>query len=150
MKLTQKKYPFTQFDFEIVDDVMRVSVKRPLSSNGYEVPLRELSPHPSFYRAFPLQWLVFAIIFGAVAGLFLFGTLQPGPKLELIIAALTMLFACLACVHGFLQRKVDYIILHVEATGQPIINFHRRLPTEKHVEEFLDITKEQIALSRQP
>ncbi len=150
MKLTQKKYPFTQFEFEIADDVMRVSAKRLLSSNGYEVPLRELSPHPSFFRAFPLQWLLFAVIFGAVAGFFLYGALTPGPNTELIVGFLVMLFACLACVHGFLTRKVDYVILHVEASGQPIVHFHRQVPTEKHVQEFIEITKEQIAHAKLP
>ena len=145
MKLTQKRYPFTQFEFEITDDVMRVSAKRLLSSNGYEVPLRELSPHPSFFRAFPLWWLVFATLFGAIAIFFLYAALTPGPKIELIVGFLVMLFACLGCAHGFLERKVDYIILHVEASGQPIVHFHRRLPTEQHVKEFVDITKEQIA-----
>ena len=150
MKLTQNKYPFTQFEFEIDDDVMRVSAKRLLTSNGYEVPLRELSPYPSFFRAFPLPWLVAAVIFGAISGFFLYASFTPGPKLELFIGFLVMLFACLACVHGFLQRKVDYIILHVEATGQAIVHFHRRLPTEQHVKEFIEITKEQIAHAKLP
>jgi hypothetical protein len=51
-------------------------------------------------------------------------------------------------LHGFLTRKVDYVIVHVEASGQPIVHFHRQVPTEKHVQEFLEITKEQIAHSK--
>ncbi len=150
MKLTQRRYPFTQFEFEITDDVVKVSTTRLLGSNGFEVRLRELSPSPSFYRSFPLSWLIFAVIFGAIAGFFFYALFSEPAKSErigLVVAILVFLFACLACVHGFLQRKVDFIILHAEQSGQAIY-LHRRIPSEQHVQEFVEIMKEHIEQSR--
>lgn len=115
--------------------------------------MSELRPHLSFFRSFPLSWLIFSLVFGAVAGFFFFALFTPGAKSEqlgLIVAFLVMLFASLACVYGFLQRKVDFVILHLEQSGQPMVYLHRRIPTEKHVQEFIDITKEHIQHTRHP
>ena len=151
MKLTQKRFPFGQFDFELTDDHVKISTKKMWGGSEFEVPLKELRIAPSTYRAFPILWLLFAVFSGLVTLLLVYGLTQNLVGVDkggMALAACIIFSGFCGSLYGFFQRKVDFIIFHSQSSGQPLVYFHRHIPSERHVSEFVEITRERIEQSQ--
>lgn len=147
MKLVQNRFLFGTYEFDLSDDEIHVSTKKLVTANRFTVPLRELKSTPSYYRLFPLLWLVFAVVLGAVAGLTLYGMIHDAwveDKSGFIGMFVVLSFASTACLLVFFQKRVDLVILHAENGGYPVIFLHRTLPSETQVREFVETLKERI------
>jgi hypothetical protein len=153
MKLVQKRFLFGTYEFELAENELRVSIKKPLSANRFTVPLSGLKSAPSYFRSFPLLWLIFATVFGGVAGLTLFGMIHDAwveDKSGFIGMFIVMMSAAIACLIGFYQKRVDFVILHARNGGYPLVFIHRTLPSEVHVREFVEILRERIEAAPPP
>lgn len=147
MKLVQKRFLFGTYEFDLADEAIQVSTKKLVSANRFTVPLRELKSTPSYYRSFPLLWLIFAIIFGSVAALALYGMIHDAwvpDKSGFIGTFIVLSSAAIACVLVFFQKRVDFVIFHAASGGYPVIFVHRRLPSETEVQGFLEMLMERI------
>ncbi len=145
MHLEQKRYPFGSVTFSISDTMLRVEEKRLLSSRSFEVPLRDIGNSTSTVRRFPLLWLLIAVAatcvtLGFGAGIFVTaGDARLGMMAFILMG---VVFSGLAW-HGFLERKIDFVILHARDTGQGLIFLNRTKPSVRHVQEFVEIVKER-------
>jgi hypothetical protein len=151
MTLTQKRFLLGSVDFEIKDEAVSIRTKRFMNETSREVPFRILDPTPSYHRSAPIPWLIFTLVFGSVTLVTLLGMIHDSwvpDKSGFIGTFLILLSATLGCGLVFYRRKVDFIILHAEGSGTPVIFIHRKLPTEIHVKEFIAIIQERILALR--
>lgn len=150
MTLHQKRSPFGSVTFTISDTMLRVEEKKLLNSRSFEVPLREIGGRTSTVRQFPLLWLLIAVVASGVTALFIAGIFTTTGDSRLGMMALVLMctvFTALAW-HGFVERKIDFVILHARESGHGLIFIHRTKPTPRHVEEFVEIVKERCDSSR--
>jgi hypothetical protein len=69
---------------------------------------------------------------------------------KLGIAALVLMsgtFSALAW-YGFLERKIDFVIIHSRHDRRALVYLHRTNPSIRHVEEFVEILKERSESSK--
>ena len=147
MKLVQQRFLQGTSSFEIFERHVHIRVKRQMAESEFDVPFENISPSPSYHRSAPVQWLIFAIIFGAVALFTLYGMVHDSwvpDKSGFVGTFLIFLVASLGCGLIFYQRKVDWVILRSAQSGAAIIFLHRSIPSEVHVKEFIDILRERI------
>ena len=148
MNLHQKRYPFGSVTFSISDTVVRVQEKRLLSSKSFEVPLRDFGTSVSTVRQFPLGWCI-AASFSSLVAVACIVALFAGYGEPLGMGACLLMsgvFTALAW-HGFLERKIDLVVLHARDAGHGVLFLHRTKPSVRHVEEFVEIAKERIEAS---
>jgi hypothetical protein len=138
-------------EYEVLDDRILVRFRSLTQRVSYEVPFRNINPTPVFNRSVPLLWAVFALVFGGVGLMGLYGSLFANwapDKVSMFTTALFFGAACFLCVMGFLKKKVDIVVFRSTAVGSPALILNRTLPTTRHVEEFISIVKERIEASK--
>jgi hypothetical protein len=148
MKLTQKKFLSPTFQFELKEGILTVTTKAITSSNGFEVPVRELSNSVSYHRYFPLGWVIFSalMLLGAMSftvGCFIDGS--EDAKIAFVFFVLLFGTVGLMCAAESFKRNVDYVILHWSKSGSQAVYFRRKIPSERHVQEYIDILKDKIS-----
>ncbi|MES2694653.1 MAG: hypothetical protein V4773_14350 [Verrucomicrobiota bacterium] len=150
MHLVQKRLGFPAFEFDLEDDCLRVRTRSLTGSSSYEVALAELSPRTSSYSHRPILWYCFAAFMTlctAVSAFGVFGGAQLPDKAGVGILFVVCTSVGMIATYEALRRHVDYVIVHWELGGAAV-HFHRTLPTERHVQEFIDILKERIAAAK--
>jgi hypothetical protein len=151
--LQQKRFLLGSTLFEITERSIRVTASSLTRQSSYEVPLQVIDPVPAFHRSLPLQWLVFAVIFGGVSLFAVFGLIHDRwvpDKSGMVGSALIFLVASLGCLFVFHKKKTDSVIFRALGTGSPVLFVDRKIPTQIHVDEFIAIIKERIAVVRRP
>lgn len=151
MKLIQKKFPHGTSEFVVEDDCIRITNRKLLTSNSFVVPLSDLKSTPSYHRSFPLPALVAALFFAGLATLSVFGMIHDSwvkDRLGMYVMFAVWCCGVAVCVIKFFQQRIDVAILHSASTALPVLVLHRAIPSETHVNEFLEIIKERIDVSR--
>ena len=146
MKLTQKRILWGTTEIELIEDTLYICQKSLFKSRSHEITINGLSSRISKIQSFPLGWCViastaslgfFAVGIGAF---FVHGDGQMGMAACALLAGV---FAALAW-YGFLERRVDFVILNSKEYNTPQVYIHRTIPSVRHVEEFVEIVKERI------
>ena len=173
MKLVQKRFLRGQAEFELTDTALKVSHEKLFNSTRFEVPLESFRPEVTYVRNFPIaqllaaivSWgscllLVISLLHGDKTGKSFFDTDLGVFVFFLLLIGMSAFFG-LAFLLNFLRRNVDCFLLQSRGAGGIIANsgnrrrppailgrtilICRQIPSERHVQEFLDIFKEKVA-----
>ncbi len=151
MKLVQRKQGLPTFEFDVNDEVIFVTTKSLTGGSRFEIPLMELSTRTSSYTHIPVLWYCFAVFMWLCTAVSAFGVFGSGQLPDKAGAGiLFVVCASVAMISSYeaVRWRADCILFHWESGGDPAIRLHRKIPSERHVQEYVEIVKERILVAK--